>query len=488
MAVFGILVLLTFVVFGNTFWNGWTYDDVPVVLQNPDVQSLSSFLENSYPGRPLRELSYMLDYRLFGENPAGYHIQQNLWHAANGFLLYCLLGVLGVGSVPALLGVLLFLFHPLQVESVASIGHRKELLPLFFGLLSILCYIKSLALSGSRRFGLWLLCGCCYGLAVLGNVTVATLPLLFPVYEYLYLSRERRVLLKYPLLFWGALTAAVVAAGCYYGLSYDFKQALATLYAQNGFGGGGHYYPLLFVAFKAYALYLGKLVWPVGLAPEYALGFSRDYLQWGSVAGMALFGATGWLLLRLRRSSPGAALGIAWVLVLYLPVSNLLPVYAYIMADRYMYLVLPGVAMAVAVLLEHFRSRAFNVLVVALLVILSALTVVQNGHWRNNLSLWSHAVRVNPDSTGANWSAAQSFGRTGDLERAKSHYLKVLDHNRFFAHAYLEIAKLEERMGNRTQAIEYYEKFVRYGRQQFPQEASRISSYLRLLSTDDRRR
>ncbi len=483
-AVFAALLVITFVVFGNTFLNDWTYDDIPVIVENSDIRSLANFQEDTYPTRPLRELSYMLDYKLFGDQPAGYHLQQNLWHAANGCLLFLLMSILGVAPGYAFLGCLLFLVHPIQVESVASLGHRKELLPLFFGLLALLAYVKSFAVSGLRRWALWLTCAVSYLLVLKGNQTAGTLPLLFPVYEYLYLEKDRRLLLRYPWAFGLILLLLVGACGFYYTENFDFQQSLLQMYAQNGAPGTKEYFPLFLVALKLPLLYLGKLLWPFDLAPEYVTEFSVSYLQWGSLAGAFLFCGLLTLLVRRRRSVSGISFGLAWSLVLYIPVSNVLPVHAYAMADRYMYLVLPGVSMVVAVALQKLDAKLVNKCVVAILLVLAILTIMQNRHWKNHYSLWTHAVMVNPESKGAHWSVAASYARAGELQRAKKHFQKVLELDRFFVHAYLELAKLHEQEGDLPAAQKNYEMFVRYGQYQFPAEAMRIKNYLKFRKMD----
>ena len=63
--VFAFFVIYVFVLYVKSFGNSWTHDDFPVVVNNPDIRSLKAFLENSYPGRPLRELSYFVDYSIF---------------------------------------------------------------------------------------------------------------------------------------------------------------------------------------------------------------------------------------------------------------------------------------------------------------------------------------------------------------------------------------------------------------------------------------
>lgn len=476
--IFAILVLATFIVFGNAFRNDWTYDDIPVVVANPDIRSLDNFSKNTYPGRPLRELSYMLDYQLFGDNPAGYHLQQNLWHAANGCLLFLIMTMLGITPGYAMLGALLFLLHPIQTESVASIGHRKELLPLFFGFLIVLAYAKSLAVSGVRRWLLWLSCLFSYTFVLLGNQTAGTLPLLLPVYELLFVDKQRRILTRYPVVCGLAVLAAVAACGYYYAQHFDFQRALLKMYVQNGFTGTQDYLPMFLVALKVPVLYLGQLLWPFALAPEYVVTFSKDLLQWGSIAGLFLLTGMLTIFWICRKRVPVLSFSVAWCLLLYVPVANFLPVYAYPMADRYLYMVLPGVGFALAILLQKAASPLLNKFIVVVLIGFSLLTVVQNTHWYDEYSLWSHAVAVNPESKGAVWSMGQAHLDAGELQEAQVAFYKVLELDRFYVHAYLELARLQEREGKRAEAKKNYQFFVRYGQYSFPAEAMKVRAYL----------
>ena len=73
-----IFLLSGLFLYANSFNNAWSFDDFFVVLGNPDIRSFENFIENTYPGRPLRELSLMLDYYVFGLFPMGWHLQNVL--------------------------------------------------------------------------------------------------------------------------------------------------------------------------------------------------------------------------------------------------------------------------------------------------------------------------------------------------------------------------------------------------------------------------
>ena len=93
-------------------------------------------------------------------------------------------------------------------------------------------------------------------------------------------------------------------------------------------------------------------------------------------------------------------------------------------------------------------------------------------------SLWRHAVAVNPDSIGAIWSMGQTHLEAGEFPEAKEAFKQVLAIDRFYIHAYLELAKLQERAGDLAEAKKNYQLFVRYGQYQSPAEAMKVKAYL----------
>lgn len=473
------LMLVTVTVFGNTFVNQWTYDDAPVVVKNPDAHSLSGFLENTRHGRPMRELTYIPDYLLFGDKPAGYHLQQLCWHGMNGFLLVMLFNALGVEFPFALLGALFFLVHPLQTESVANIANRKELLALFFSLGGLLCYAKSFSFSGGKRFVLWGGALLAYGGALLSNETTVTLPLMAALWEWHMVEPRKRVLLRKPLLTSAVFVVAVAV------LLYRFRwifaaEQLLTVYSKNSFGASQSYIPLFMGAMKAFGFYLYKIILPVGLAPEYSFQLSESLWQPLALLSLALLCAAAACAVLLRRRHPLVSLGIGWFLVFWLPVSNLVPA-GYLAADRYMYLCLPGVGLALAGLLQWWPKRMFVTGACLVLVVFAGLTVIQNGYWRNEHTLWRHAVTVNPDSTWVQETVALSYLLTGDYGKAVEHAREALRLNRFNTRAYVTLAKAEERLGNLAEAVRNYEMFASFGAMEYPEEAAQIRLYLPAL-------
>ena len=479
LLVFLVFLFVTFTVYGNTFLNEWTYDDVPVIVENTDVHSLRGFIEDSRPGRPLRELTYVIDYRLFGDKPAGYRIQQLAWHAANGYLIFLVLVLVGLKPLHALIGGTFFLVHPLQVESVANISHRKELLALFFSLSSLLAYSRAALASGGKRLGFLVLAVLCFATALLANQTAVTFPVVVILFEYLFLGKERRILLAFPRLL-AIVSLAVGSCFLYLNRGLFTIEQVWNVYSKNNFGASESYYPLFMGVMRSFGFYLGKIAAPVNLAPEYAITFSEALFQPLGVLGMVLLAGLLLATVALMRSRAVAAFGIGCFLILYLPVSNLVPA-GYMVADRYMYMPLAGVAIVIAWGAARIPNARALAACCGLLAVLALLSVVQNGHWRDEHTLWRHAARVNPDSTWARESAAYSYYLKGDYGTARLHARKALEINRYNTKAYLVLARIEEARGDIREAARNYEMFQSVGEVEYPDLVKEVRLHLPVL-------
>ncbi|MBT0653776.1 tetratricopeptide repeat protein [Geomobilimonas luticola] len=483
--LFLALLGVTLLVYGNTFRNDWTYDDRYVVVDNPDTHSLAEFARNQYPGRPVRELSYMVDYKLFGTNPAGYHAQQLFWHGLNGCLLLAVFLKLGVGPLPAFLGVLLFLLHPLQVESVANVGHRKELLALFFSLTAFLWYMKGMASGGRSRVLFVVLATLACAGALLSNVSTAFMPLILVLYEYLFVPAERRFLLHRPLLLACAAMTLLGTTVYHYRGMFSATQLMAP-YTKNGFTDSLDHFPYYMGALKVVVLYAGKILMPLNLAPEYAIRFSSDRLQPGALAGAALLVLLVFCVVWNASRQPLLTFAGGWFLLMYLPVANIVPI-SYMMADRYMYTCLPGIALLASWVLERWHSKALVAGSCSLLLVLALLTVRQNRFWLTEHTLWRHAVQVNPDSSYVQSGVADSYILTGDFATARDHLRKALELNRFNLKAYLTLGRVEDMLGNPEAALKNYEIFQAYGDAEFPVATAQVRNYLPYLREKVRR-
>ena len=270
------LLILTYVLFYQTFYNEWTIDDFPVLIHNPDIKSLSGFFNDTYPGRPLRELTLLLDFVFFGDNPFGYHFQHLFWHGLNAILVYLLARKLFSSSLLALLGAVLFLAHPLNVEVVANISNRKDSLSLVFSLLSVLAFGGAHQSSKNRRLVLFFGSIFLYLVACHAKQNAFLLPVLWLAYEYRFIPPGQRLLarlspIKSLMILFGLGCTAYIAKLISFGGIGKLQQQAWAVINQNNFHAKPDLIDYIRLLLKAWGTMLQKIVWPVNLAPEYAV-------------------------------------------------------------------------------------------------------------------------------------------------------------------------------------------------------------------------
>src|SRR6267142_468638 len=148
------LILVTAVVYFPVATHRFiNFDDPDYVTGNPYVsaglrsESLRWALTGVYSSNwhPLTWMSHMLDCQLYGQNPAGHHLTNVAFHAANTVLVFLLLSFITSALWRSAFVAALFALHPQHVESVAWVAERKDVLSAFFGLLTLLAYTKYVA-------------------------------------------------------------------------------------------------------------------------------------------------------------------------------------------------------------------------------------------------------------------------------------------------------------------------------------------------------
>jgi len=448
----------------NTFDNDWTFDDRGIVVENPDIRSLENFFTNSYPGRPVRELSYMVDYKLFGFEPSWYHLQQIFLHALNGFFLFLIFSRIGIRRLYACAGSILFLVHPVQVESVANIGHRKELLPLAFALAALLLVDRLRLYSGARKFSLSVLALILFLLAFYSNQTVATFPLVVIAYVVLFRENTRALSLKQRLAVF-SVAGVLISAGIWYVVRVgNVDQNLGIILSQNLTSGSG-YWPLFWGCFSVIWYDLVRIVLPFNLAPLYAVPLQGTPFHVPTIAGILLLALCVVVIIAWWRKHPQISFAFLWMLLLHIPVSNFYPL-GYLLADRYLYMVMPGVALLFAWCIQAAvaKWRGIYPLAGTILVIVSCawLTYRQNDVWQNQVSLFMHTVQVSPLSADAQMMLGDALLEARQPALAKVHLLEALRLNPYLISSYRSLGVAEQSMGNLPAANNYFRMYKRY--------------------------
>lgn len=480
-----LLVLVAFALYAESFGHQWAMDDHVVVVQNQDIRSWSGFLQDNYPGRPLRELTYLLDYKLFGLNPAGYHFQNLLWHGLNASLLVLVVKALGAGSVVAWCAGLLFLLHPINVEVVANISHRKDSLMLFFvqlGLLALIRFYRSSNyLQKIKTAGFM---GLFVTLASFAKQAAAGFLPLGLGYELTHVDPKNRVFLKNRKVIWVASAAIVIFAIVWYLRVWQgdhFQESIVGSLIKLKVYSGWNNELYLLVILKSLAFMTLRLVWPFSLAMEYVFDVPSGWLDLWVLSGVSLLAVAGLSLCFLNRRMPLITLGLVWVVAFWLPVSNLLWPVAYFAADRYMYACSAGFAIILAsTVTKLFLSKKtmFYVLVVFLISGMGYLTWQQNRVWQDELHLFEQALKVSPGSTQALMGLGVEHMEAGQFNMAQSYFEKAATDFNDSKSLYF-LGQVYEEKGDVKAALRYYQRFIMMNEPRYRAEVMSLRNHLR---------
>lgn len=451
-AIAALLVVATFAVYAGALHGGFllNWDDGLYVVNNPAAHgfswphvrdAFSQFYVGNYA--PVQILSYMLDYTLWGENPAGYLFANVLIHAVNGVLFYglCvrLTGRRSVGAIASLL----FLLHPVQVESVAWISQRKNVLAMLFFLASLLGYLRWRQGRPGRTW--WYAASCLlYALALLSKSVAVVLPVVLLLYDFCFLDRERRrgwLIDKVPYL---VLTAAVVAVTLK-SQGEVISEGTALFATSSRLG---KFYTMLTVL----ARYLALLFRPTGLSAIYQVPvrFRLDgAVAWSGVLAACLVALGGYLFIRRRELFFWYALFFVGLL----PVSQIVNIVT-LMNDRYLYFPMLGAAGFFACALHPAlaaKKRPVAAVAAGILCLvfipLPWLSARRTAVWGSDLALWSDVVAKSPDATLAWLGLGMSSYDAGRKDEALRAYRRALDIDPNYQFALNNLGALLDEMG-----------------------------------------
>jgi tetratricopeptide (TPR) repeat protein len=413
-----LLTLLTFAVYYQVIHHPFSnYDDGEYVGDNLKIQqgitggtlrwALTSIEHANW--HPLTWLSHALDWQLYGSNPSGHHVTSLLLHTLNVVLLFFFLARVTRSTSRSFLVAALFAVHPLNVESVAWIAERKNVLCALFFLLTLLAYA-----GYARRpsFVRYLIVASSFALALSAKSMVVTLPFVLLLLDFWPLQRIEgwsRPSTAFPAPQFSAWKIAVEKLPL---LALSVAASVITFIAQQKDGSVGSVakFPLSLRfanAIVSYAAYLWKAVWPANLAVLYPYP-SKGLPFWQVLLSALLLAALSAWTWRERSRRSYLIAGWCWFLGTLVPVIGLIQVGDQAMADRYAYLPLIGIFVMVvwgfSDLLQHAGgalSRSASVAAAVALLLLSTLAWRQARLWRSNLELWSHAAAVTTNNGAA---------------------------------------------------------------------------------------
>lgn len=463
------------------------YDDPAYVTENLHVQGGLSWsgvrwafttLEASN-WHPVTWISHMTDVHLFEMNPAAHHLSNLFFHILTAVVLFLLLHWMTGAVWKSALVAALFALHPQNVESVAWVAERKNILSTLFGLLTIWAYITYVRKPSIRNY---LEVFIVFALGLMAKPMLVTLPCVLLLLDFWPLKRiaaSRVFSFRYeigdrtlastdtpPLRSAGFLVLEKIPL-----VLASIASSLITLRAQTGamtpslpFGAK------IENAVASYAIYLYRTIWPINLAILYP--YDR-HLPSATItaSAMLLIGLTGIAIWQVRLR-PYLAVGWFWYLGTLAPVIGFVQVGAQANADRYVYVPLIGIFIAIAwalgELVEYVPRIQMAVIgaIAACLVAFGAMTRVQVGYWQDSTTLFQHSLNVTHKNVIAHINLGAALEEKGDRQRAEAQYFEALAENptpSFKASIYLRLGTRKESDTSYDEAEQYLKKSIEAG-------------------------
>lgn len=494
------------------------YDDYLYVVLNPHIKegitarSIAWAFTNRRDANwmPLVWISFMVDHVTGGsapywlrghrmENPAPYHRTNVILHILNTMLLFAVLNsATGMrwrsAFVAALFGV-----HPLHVESVAWVAERKDCLSTLFGLATLGAYVWY---ARQPSVGRYAVVAAAFALGLMSKSMLVTVPVLMLLMDFWPLKRiaERRKQQAESSKHSGQPSRCVPfpAANCLSCLVVE-KLPLVVMSVAVGFAtilqqvhAGAvkavAIYPMSIRipnAIVSYAAYVHKMFWPTGLCAAYP--HPRNTLPETLVAACAVgLAAVTVAAVALRKRAPYVLVGWLWYVITLLPVIGIIQIGDQAMADRYTYIPLIGLFVALAWgIADTVAGRTPWALVAAGCGVVAALSWgahAQARYWRSDLALYGRAV----DVTVRNPFAQRGLGAA--LEDEKKDYRAAIEHYRIATlywndeMTYYRLGQALHRTGNLGEAADAYRTALHLKPENF--QAANNLAYILATSKD----
>ena len=408
------LAVLTIICYQKSITSGFVYDDSSYIENNHQIRNFSFIPEyftnlSSYQGtghegqfkvlRPLATLSFAIDYFFYGLNPTGFHVTNMLLHFLSGIIIFYLFMRLSRNIFISLFTASVFICHPSQVEAVAWVSGRGNMLYVIFGGLSLIYFLDYISSAGKKHllFSLIFLI-----LALLSKeMALNILPLTVLLYFY-RIKQSNSTTIKKTSFVYFMIFQIIIAAG-YMLYRYSVLQTVS----QTTYWGGSFFNTMLTMSYVLNK-YLLQTILPINhnVLPDIKIITSiltlKSLLSFTVIIVIILFCLS-------KRTPLYLKTGLLWIILCLLPVSNIIPLRA-LYAERFLYLSIAGFGFIAANLIINIPNRKFRYFAsILILSLFSLLTIHTTGYWKSNYDLWTSVLRYDKNNAKAHNGIGMEF-------------------------------------------------------------------------------
>ena len=460
------------------------FDDDVFIIQNAKVQNgltLDSIdwafrFDNMTYWHPLTWLSYMLDIQLYGMNPGGHHMTNVLLHIVNAMLLFIVFNKMTGALWKSLTVAALFALHPVNVESVAWVVERKNVLSTLFWMLTLLTYARYVERLNIYRYVLAL---SVFVLGLMAKPMLVTLPFVLLILDFWPLKRFRYpqsldrhqelpriakiksfkefeifplILEKIPFIIFSGISVYISLLAAHHSrLVISFDEV--SLYHR------------IANALISYVIYIGKMIWPRHLAVFYP--FPDTVQLWEAAGAFLLLSGVSFLVVRSLKKRPYLGVGWFWYLGTLLPVIGLVQQGLWpAVADRFVYVPLIGLFVMIAWGISdltaewRYKDKGLGAITAAVLIILMTTSWLQARYWQNSVMLFKHTVEVTDNNYLMHNNLGFALTARGRADEAIKHFKEALRLNPDFEGANINLGLALLSQGKFDECIDYYQEVL----------------------------
>ena len=462
------IMVVTFVAYSNVFtFNFSNLDDTANILSNKQItaitaQHLQQMFSNTYVQMyvPLTMLSYSTDYLFAGAlNPAYFHFFNLLYHLINIVLVFVFIKKLAQSNITALVAAALFAVHPMNVETVAWISTRSNLLYTGFGLMAMIFYLMYTGAGYSLKY--LAAAVLFFALSLLAKPALILLPLLLLCIDY-YQGRKPGLKLLYDKIPFGLLSAVFLAITLY-ARSTDVQTHKENFAIINR----------LFFATYGLAFYAGKLFVPAQLCVVNPFPDAAGPLPVIFYLSVLIIPVFGLLIYKAGSLKKDVVFGIAFFIISLLLVLQLLPYGYSVVSERYVYLPYLGLFLIIGQVCNGIYHNAYSFsgmlkpyllpVFVTLTLFFSVATYIRASVWETPLTLFNDAVVKQPNSYYVFYCSGVAHVLYNDKNGAMSDYNKAIQLKPGYAEAYSARGSLYDALNNSKSALADYNKALLLG-------------------------
>ena len=517
LSIAAFTAFLILLIYSSSLGRPFIFDDGNNILDNPHIRItqlswgdlIRAGFESPLSNRPAAYMSFALNYYLGGYRVSGYRLLNILIHILAGCFLYLFFKTtLNLPAVQTRYGIhpwlpyiaaLIWLVHPLHIQSVTYIVQRMNSMAAMFYVLSMWLYARA-RLSANRLNQGLLSAGCLFsGLLALGSKEIAaTLPLFIFLYEWYFFQDLSRAWLKRGIIFGAAMLLVIIGVSYLYLDGQPFAKLTAGYQARDFTMG-----QRILTEFRVVILYLSLLFYPHPGRLNLDYDFPISYSLLNPVTTLlSLSGIIACLILAgcLARKDRLISFCLLWFFANLAIESSIIGLE--LVFEHRTYLSSMLIALMVLILADRYTaSKALRITAIcSVILIFCAWTFERNSVWSSDVAIWQDTVTKSPQKARPHNNLGNALKSQGDFAGAIAHYQEALRINPNYAKAYNNLGTALAVQGKPEQALEQFKHALQLnpayaeaynnigatlaGQKKFEQAAAYFAEALRLKPDD----